>query len=36
MNKNAYAEESETVWKAMREVEKCEVLCTPVKYSGKL
>jgi hypothetical protein len=36
MNKNAYAEESETVLKAMREVEKCEVLCTPVKYSGKL
>jgi len=36
INKNAYAEESETIWKSMREVEKCEVLCTPLKFSGKL
>ena len=27
INKNAYAEESESIWKAMKEVEKCEELC---------
>ena len=29
INKNAYAEESENIWKAMKDVEKCEELCKP-------
>jgi len=32
INKNAYAEESEAIWKSMKEVEKCEALCSPVKH----
>ena len=27
INKNAYAEQAESIWKAMKEGEKCEELC---------
>jgi len=30
INKNAFAEESENIWKAMKDVEKCEELCKPL------
>jgi len=36
INKNAFAEESETVWKSMKEVEKCDILCAYVKYPKKI
>lgn len=32
LGKNDFIEESELVWGEMKEVDKCEVLCTPVKY----
>jgi len=35
INKNAFAEESETIWKAMKEVDKCEELCKSVKYANQ-
>jgi len=33
VSKNSYLEESEQVWERMKEVEQCEILCTPVNYS---
>merc|ERR1712080_275821 len=30
VSKNSYVEESEQVWERMKEVEQCEILCTPV------
>merc|ERR1712059_46533 len=35
LGKNSYAEESEQVWATMEEVERCEILCTPVSFSGQ-